>query len=262
FVSVGMLFNPHIVVQSPLALFATVMIIVLGKSVAAFLIVRLFGRDKKTALTISASLAQIGEFSFILATLGTGLALLPTEGRDLILAGAILSILVNPLLFRLIDRAGASVVGDADGHAIGASPKMPIGGHIVLVGHGRVGGRVASALIGAQERFAVIEAQQDLAGLPQTDDRTELVIGNAAKRETLERARIGEARLLFVAIPQSFEAGQIVQQARALNPSLRIVARAHTDDEVAYLCKRGSDATIMGEEEVARRMTEEALTGI
>ncbi|WP_294391860.1 YbaL family putative K(+) efflux transporter [uncultured Sphingomonas sp.] len=262
FVSVGMLFNPHVVMQAPLALLGTVAIIILGKSVAAFLIVRIFGRDRKTALTISASLAQIGEFSFILATLGVGLKLLPDQGRDLILAGAILSILINPLLFRLIDRIGAVVADGGDGHAIGVRPSAPMQGHVVIVGYGRVGSLLGKALIEARERLVVIETQPDRGTLPDPDDRTEIVIGNAARRDTLDRARIADARLLFVAIPQAFEAGQIVEQARARNPGLRIVARAHADEEVTHLERRGSDAVIMGEREVARRMTEEALTGI
>jgi monovalent cation:H+ antiporter-2, CPA2 family len=262
FVSVGMLFNPHVVADAPLALLATVSIIVVGKSVAAYLIVIAFGRDRKTALTISASLAQIGEFSFILATLGTDLDLLPAAGRDLILAGAILSILINPLLFRLIDRVGARALPEGEDHAIGARPQAPQGGHVVIVGYGRVGSHLGRALIEAQEQLVVIEAESDLAGLPAESDKTAIVIGNAAQRETLLRARLAEARLLFVAIPQSFEAGQVVAQARAINESIRIVARAHSDDEVAHLERRGADTTIIGEREVARRMADEALTGV
>ncbi|WP_102958377.1 cation:proton antiporter [Mangrovicella endophytica] len=103
FVSVGMLFDPGILLREPLPVLATLAIIVLGKSAAAYLIVRSFGYDNTVALTISASLAQIGEFSFILAELGVGLELLPEAGRDLILAGAILSIILNPLVFFLVD---------------------------------------------------------------------------------------------------------------------------------------------------------------
>jgi monovalent cation:H+ antiporter-2, CPA2 family len=262
FVSVGMLFNPHVVADAPLALLATIAIIILGKSIAAFVIVRLFGRGKRTALTIAASLAQIGEFSFILATLGTELDLLPATGRDLILAGAILSILINPLLFRLIDRFGAVAVDAPGGHALGVRPQASPRGHVVLVGYGRVGSYLGQALIEAKERLVIIEAEPDRVSLPQAGDRVEVLTGNAARPDTLHRARLEEARLLFVAIPQTFEAGQIVEQARRLNPAIRIVARAHSDDEVAHLNGKGSDATIMGEREVARRMTEEALTGI
>ena len=127
FVSVGMLFDPHIVVEQPLAILATFLIIVFGKSVAAWAIVRAFGKSHSTALTISASLAQIGEFSFILAGLGLSLKILPQAGHDLILAGALLSIVVNPFLFTLLDRwqakqdaRAAALVPEPEGTAAAA----------------------------------------------------------------------------------------------------------------------------------------------
>jgi monovalent cation:H+ antiporter-2, CPA2 family len=132
----------------------------------------------------------------------------------------------------------------------------------VLVGYGRVGAFLGQSLIEARERVVIIEAQPDRTSLPEPDDRVELVTGNAADPATLRRARLEDARLLFVAIPHAFEAGQIIEQARKANPAIRIVARAHSEDEITHLNRRGSDATIMGEHEVARRMTEEALTGI
>ena len=107
FVSVGMLFKPAILIEDPLAVLATLAIILLGKSLAAFAIIRLFGYPASTALLVSVSLAQIGEFSFILAGLGVDLGLLPERGRNLILAGAILSILLNPLLFAGLDMLQA-----------------------------------------------------------------------------------------------------------------------------------------------------------
>ena len=107
FVSVGMLFNPAIVLEAPLALVGTVAIIIGIKSVAAYYIVRSFGHDHDKGLTIAASLAQIGEFSFILITMGVKLSIVPTEARDLVVAGAMLSILANPLLFHLLDRRWA-----------------------------------------------------------------------------------------------------------------------------------------------------------
>jgi CPA2 family monovalent cation:H+ antiporter-2 len=253
FVSVGMLFNPNIVVEQTGALLATLFIIIVGKSVAAFLIVRLFGRSKATALTISASLAQIGEFSFILATLGVSLALLDPVARDLILAGAILSIMVNPALFALIDRFALP-----DGVTIGTPPQATATGHIVLVGCGRVGRLVGKGLADAGERLTIVECSDDIDGMP-TGDNIEFVMGNAANPETLKRAEIDKAKTLFVAIPDTFEAGQIVEQARAMNPALEIVARAHSDDEVAYLEGRGADRTILGESEIARRMVAQAL---
>jgi len=104
FVSVGMLFNPAVLVEHPLAVAATFLTIVVGKSAAAFMIIRLFGHERAVALTISASLAQIGEFSFILAVLAVQLQIMPAIARDLVVAGALLSILANPFLFMALDR--------------------------------------------------------------------------------------------------------------------------------------------------------------
>ncbi len=260
FVSVGMLFNPYILLTDPLPLVGTIVIIMIGKSIAAYAIVRAFGRPSKTALTISASLAQIGEFSFILATLGTSLKLIPADARDLILAGAIFSIMLNPLLFILIDRVIGKAVGEG-GHAIGGAPKPPVTGHVVLVGYGRVGRFVGESLIEAGESFTVIEAEDDVTALPRDVEKATVLIGNAANADVLCSAELNDARMLFVAIPQSFEAGQIVQQARRLNPKIRIVARAHSDDEVAHLKKMGADMAIMGEREIAKRMLDQALAG-
>jgi CPA2 family monovalent cation:H+ antiporter-2 len=261
FVSVGMLFNPKVVTEAPLALAATVLIIVLGKSLAAFLIVKAFGRDRKTALTISGSLAQIGEFSFILASLGTDLDLLPATGRDLILAGAIVSILINPLLFTLIDRVAGKAGEGAEAHPVGAPPPKAGGGHVVLVGYGRVGAIVAKDLLAAKEHITLIEMEADRAGLPPADERLRIVVGNAASNEVLDRAELGDARLLCIAIPNAFEAGQVAEKARAISPKLRIVARAHSQDEIDHLQSCGANRTFYGEHEIARRMVDEALVG-
>lgn len=259
FVSVGMLFNPVILLTDAPAVLATLAIITIGKSLAAFAIVRAFGRSGSTALTISASLAQIGEFSFILAALGVGLGVLPAAGRDLILAGAILSIMLNPLVFAAIDRLGRRLSKD-DTPAIGGVPAAPMTGHVVVVGFGRVGARVARALRDGGERITLIETAPDRVAADERDDFT-LVDGNAARREVLQQADVGAARMLFVATPEPFEAGQIVRQARAMNPAIHIVARAHGDEEVVHLGKQGADRTIMGEDEIARRMVDEALIG-
>lgn len=258
FVSVGMLFNPHIVVTDPLPLLATLLIIILGKSLAAYWIVRFFRRPTKTALTIAASLAQIGEFSFILVTLGASLKILPPDARDLVLGGAIISIMLNPFLFKIINRFVGRALGEGD-DVLGSTtkPSAPTG-HIVLVGYGRVGRIVGQNLISAGQTFTVIESEDDVDGLPTTE-QARVLIGNAASSEMLRRAEIADARMLFVAIPQSFEAGQIVEKARLINPHLRIIARAHSDEEVAHLEKLGADLTIMGEKEIAKRMVDQAI---
>lgn len=272
FVSVGMLFDPAILLRAPGPLLATLAIILIGKSLAAWLIVRAFGKSNGVALTISASLAQIGEFSFILAGLGVSLALLPPQGRDLILAGAILSILLNPVLFALVDRFAGEPTAAAKakpGPGPGADPPQPasapeatpdldivptaLSDHMVVVGYGRVGSLLGAGLLARGEKLLVIEEQGDAVATARRDG-AELLRGNAADPAVLAAAGLARAKRLFVAIPQSFEAGQVCEQARRDNPALPIVARAHSDAEVAHLTRCGATLTIMGEAEIARAM--------
>jgi monovalent cation:H+ antiporter-2, CPA2 family len=266
FVSVGMLFDPTILLRAAGPLIAALLIVMLGKSVAALLIVLAFRHPLRTALTISASLAQIGEFSFILAGLGVSLGLLPPEGRDLILAVAILSILLNPLFFAALDRLGPwlerRVVAAAETPAPHPAPTdLPttnLKDHIVLVGFGRVGGRVGEELEREKLPFLVIEDRDELIhGLRIRG--IEAIHGNAAAPEVIGAANLAEARSLLIAIPDAFEAGQIVEQGRAANPRIEIIARAHSDEEVQYLKRCGADLIIMGELEIAHRMAERAL---
>ena len=261
FVSVGMLFNPSIVVTAPIPVIATLLIILVGKSIAAFGIVRAFGYSTATALTISASLAQIGEFSFILAGLGVGLALLPEEGRDLILVGAIISILLNPLLFNAIDRMlhkkepadqSAATAEESDTPRESVRPAT-LTNHVVLVGHGRVGSAISDVLAEKKVPFFVIEDNDDaVAALKERGMHA--LSGNAADPEVIKAANLGAARCLFVAIPDAFEGGQVVQQARDINPALTIIARAHSDAEIEHLKKHGATLVIMGEHEIAKAM--------
>jgi monovalent cation:H+ antiporter-2, CPA2 family len=263
FVSAGMLFDPTILVREPGPVFATLLIIVLGKSAAALLIVRAFRHPLSTALTISASLAQIGEFSFILAGLGVALGLLPEQGRDLILAGAILSILLNPVLFAALARLlpwleERSVRSAVESPATTDLPTTTLRDHLILVGFGRVGSKVGEALDREQLRFLVIEDRQELVDRMRARG-IETIHGNGASPEVLAAANPVAARSLVVAIPDAFEAGQIVEQGRAANPGLEIVARAHSDEEVRYLEDCGADLIIMGELEIARRMAERVM---
>ncbi|BEV15042.1 Kef family K(+) transporter [Herbaspirillum sp. DW155] len=251
FVSVGMLFDPSILVREPLLVLATLLIIVVGKSLAAWLIVRAFGHPNSTALTISASLAQIGEFSFILATLGLSLDLLSPMARDLILGGAILSILINPLLFSLLDRYEARHAEPADVQDVPAT--VDLQDHVVLVGYGRVGRGIGEQLRAQGKPFVVIEAQREhLDALRQ--DGVPALYGNAAQSELLKAAAVERARWLLVAIPEVFEAGQVIENALELNAGLKVVARAHSDAEIEHLEKHGAQRVIMGEREIARGM--------
>ncbi|MDI1300562.1 MAG: YbaL family putative K(+) efflux transporter [bacterium] len=257
FVSVGMLFNPAILLSDPLPVLGVFLVIVAGKSLAAFVIVLAFRHPLSTALTISASLAQIGEFSFILAGLGLTLGLLPPQGHDLVLAGAILSILVNPLLFMAIDRLQPWLdrregSKDATLHEAASEP-VTLQGHVILVGYGRVGSRVGAGLIEAGVPLLVVEYSRDRVHELQRQG-LHAVLGNAAGKEVLALTCVAAASCLLIAIPDAIEAGQIIGHARRKNTSLRIIARAHSDAEVDYLRQHGADLVIMGEREIARGM--------
>lgn len=278
FVSVGMLFDPNILINEPLVLLATLVIILVGKTLAAFAIVLVFRRPVRTALTISASLAQIGEFSFILAEMGVGLGLLPQEGRDLILAGALISIILNPVMFNLTDRlhpwlesrlrsriepapaaeamsptpieAEAPAVASRDEADDELAEPTTLGGHRVVVGYGRVGRVIADDLVPRGLPLLVIEDAEDRVHQLR-EQRIETVVGNAADGRVLALAGLERAKALMVAIPDGFEAGQVIEQARRINPGLFIVARAHSDEEVEHLLRHGASKVIMGEREIA-----------
>jgi CPA2 family monovalent cation:H+ antiporter-2 len=247
FVSVGMLFNPRVVIEAPVALALTFGIVVTG-GVAAYALLRLFGVKPASAATIAVSLTQIGEFSFILADLGIGLGLLSDKARDLILGASILSIFLNPLLFALAAKREASP-------KLPPAPDMPkprpeatkLTGHAVLVGYGRVGHLIADGIKG---KLPLLVLEEGAVG----DPGVEHIRGNAAKDDVLAAANLGAAKILFVAIPQAFEAGQIVEQARKANPNLPIVARAHFDAEVDHLLAHGASQVVMGEREIALAM--------
>lgn len=285
FVAVGMLFDPMILVSDPLPVLATVFIIIFGKSILAFLIVVAFRRPVGTALTISASLAQIGEFSFILAALGVGLGILPVEGRDLILAGSIISIILNPVIFFALDllrpalesrfgrpaeavataaeRTEPDLVASAPRAAAAEAPQeteptqVPTGqsGHVIIVGFGRVGSVVGEALLEAKTPFLVVEDAEGRANAARALG-IEVVVGNAAASKVLTLANVAEATTVVIAIPNAFEAGQAVEQARKQNAKVLIVARAHSDEEETHLKTLGADVVILGEREIGLGMVD------
>jgi CPA2 family monovalent cation:H+ antiporter-2 len=264
FVSVGMLFDPTILWREPVPVIATLLIIVLGKSIAAYVIVRLFRHPGPTALTIAASLAQIGEFSFILAGLGVSLTLLPERGRDLILAGAILSILLNPVFFAMLDRYLARLGARRAKEPRPAAPTPParepipqtaLRNHVVLIGYGRVGRFIGSRLIGGDIPLLVIDTEAD-ALAPLKQHGIETIVGNVGDRNVLAAANLPAARCLLVAIPDAFEGGTAVDLGRKANPQLKIIARSHSEEETAYLLKHGANEVVMGEHEIAKAMIE------
>jgi CPA2 family monovalent cation:H+ antiporter-2 len=270
FVSVGMLFDPRIVVAAPGALFATIFIILIAKTAAAYLVVRLFDHQAPVALAISVSLAQIGEFSFILVGLGVALAILRESARSLILAGAIISILLNPLLMELLDRlpiwrvaptAKFEQAPPPDARGREPIPVTRMTDHVVLVGHGRVGSVVSEALRESNLPFLVIENDPD-ATAELRQQSIETITGNIADPEVVRSANLGAARCLLVAIPDAFEGGQAVMQARAANPNLLIIARAHSEEQVLHLKKYGATTVIMGELEIARAMIDDVRKAV
>jgi CPA2 family monovalent cation:H+ antiporter-2 len=257
FVSVGMLFDPGILVQHPWQVLATTLIIVFGKSAAAYVIVRAFGHPNATALTISTSLAQIGEFAFIIAGLGLTLGILPQDGHSLVLAGALISIMLNPILFMVLDRWMAR---ESARIAANAPPEpdvvpMDIGEHAIIVGYGRVGSQLAHLLHERGVPLVVIEDDADLVeqararGLP-------VVRGNAANKRVMQEAAPERARLAVFAIPQALEAGETIERLKALNPAITVLARAHSEGQVRHLLQHGADAAVLAERELAYSLAE------
>lgn len=260
FVSVGMLFNPQTLLDAPWLMLATLCIIIVGKSAAAYGIVRGFGYPTGIALTIAASLAQIGEFSFILAELGVNLDLLPTQARDLVLAGAILSIMLNPVIFAAVDRLSQRFDEEeipSGSRKEGASTfeptsnPMQIREHTILVGYGGVGATVGHTLKQSGRPFVVIELADTIVEELRAAG-VAAVAGNAAQPDTLQSANLSEARDLIIAIPEPFEAGQVVEQARRAKQDIHIIVRAHSPAEVEYLTGLGANNVVMGEHEIAR----------
>jgi len=263
FVAVGMLFNPEVLITKPLAVIGTVLVVIIGKSVAALLIVKMFGKPLSTSLTISAALAQIGEFSFILAALGVSLGLMPEVGRDLILAGAIISILLNPTCFKLIDRIQPWLdkrehttpieILDEQTAEIDDTPIITVTNHAIVVGHGRVGKFISKRLKAENIPFVIIE--NDRVRIQELrEDGVNAVQGNAANIHVLELAKVQDAKWLIVAVPNTLEAGQISIHAREINQKLDIIVRAHFVDEVEYLDAHCANLVVNGDHEIAKAM--------
>jgi CPA2 family monovalent cation:H+ antiporter-2 len=268
FVSVGMLFDPSILVREPLAVLGVLLVILFGKSIAAFAIVLAFRYRVRTALTVSASLAQIGEFSFILAGLGVALGLLPPPGRDLILAGALLSITLNPLMFATIPAACAWLQGRprllaflearARPDAPTGNEAAPLADHAVIVGHGRVGGEVAAVLAREGLPFVVVERHRaTVEALRARGIRA--VAGDVTHAGVLEAAGIAGARLLVVATPDSFQVRRTLELAREANPGIEAVIRTHSEEEFERLRAQRAGRVVLGERELARAMLEHVL---
>jgi len=270
FVSVGMLVDPAVVLRQPLHLLGVVALVMLGTPLVAFAVVVGFRYPVATAVTVAAGLAQIGEFSFILAALGISLDLLPEEARSLILAGAVVTITLNSLAFRAAQSIERSLRARPRLLARLERPgALPVGGgndsamtnHAIVVGHGRVGRTIGTALARARLSYVVVEQHRETAEDLRRDG-VPTVFGDAARPGILEHAHPARARLLVVTAPDPFHARQIIDLARRINPAIDTVVRTHSEAEEAYLEARGVGLVVMGERELALSMARYALTSL
>lgn len=270
FVSVGMLFDPHVLVSEPLLVLATTAIIMLGKTIAAVGLVLLFRYPLNTALTVGASLAQIGEFSFILAGLGVSLGLLSMEGQSLILAGALISISLNSFLFTAVEPArrwirSRSSLARALERSDDPLSELPasvnqalLTQHVLLVGYGRVGRRIAEALSAQGLPYVVAEQNRELVEELRRK-HIPAVTGNASEPAVLIQAHVARARLLVIATPDPVQVRKMVDIARTLNPGIETLLRTHNDEEAALMQRENLGTVFMGEHELARAMTRQVL---
>lgn len=270
FVSVGMLFDPGILVHEPIKLLVVLLIILLGKTLAALSLVLAFRYPLMTALTISVSLAQIGEFSFILASMGMSMNLISVEANSLILAGAIVSIALNPFMFGLIEPACAflrarpmlaralEVPHDPLSELPVSIDQQQLTGHVVIVGFGRVGSRIGEALL--KRGIPIVVAEQIRETVEKLRGRgVNAVAGDASEPEVLVQAHLLRARMLVVALPDAFRARKVIETARAMRPQVEIIVRTHSDEETTLLEQEGTDAAFFGEHELALGMTRHIL---
>ncbi|WP_341914583.1 YbaL family putative K(+) efflux transporter [Polaromonas sp. YR568] len=265
FVSVGMLFDPWVIVERPLQVLAVVAIIVVGKSLAAAALVLAFRYPLNTALTVSASLAQIGEFSFILVAMGASLGLLPPEGQSLVLAGALISIALNQLVFKAVEPLQQWILAksplarkleardDPTAELPASTEEKYLSRQVVLVGYGRVGRRIAEALTASQLPYVVVEQNREVVERLRSEGLM-AVSGDAAEPVVLVQAHIANARMLVIATPDTLNVRQMVNTARTLNPEIEIVVRTHSEAEAKLLESEHAGKIFLGEEELAQSM--------
>lgn len=270
FVSVGMLFDPTVIWEQPLKLLTVIAIIMVGKTLAAMALVLLFRYPLNTALTVGASLAQIGEFSFILAALGVSLGLMPAEGQSLILAGALISIAANPTTFATIEplqlwiRKNSAMARRVEQREDPLA-QLPLStdaqlltGQVVLVGYGRVGKRIGTALQAAHIPLVVAEQNREIVEILRKQGIA-AVSGDASEESTLIQAHIARAAMLVIAIPDTMNIRKMTRIARTLNPTVQIVLRTHNEAEALLLQEEQQGHVFLGEEELAKGMTQHIL---
>ena len=270
FVSVGMLFDPMILVEQPLHVLSVLAIITLGTPLVSATLVLVFGYPLSTALTVAASLGQIGEFSFILTGLGMSLHLLPAQGQSLILAGALTSIAINPLMFKAVApllqaiRARSALAralerrSDPLAELPMSTHEKFLAGQVVLVGYGRVGRRIADTLAERGIPYVVAEQNRELVERLRSQGLA-AVCGDASDPAVLIQAHIARASMLVVATSSTFNVRQINSTARLLNPTIETVVRTHSEEEARLLEQEGIGTIFFGEGELAKAISRHAL---
>lgn len=263
FVAVGMLFDPRVLVDEPLAVLATVAVILVGKTLAAGALVLLLRYPLSTALTVAVSLAQIGEFSFILLGLGQSLHLVPAEATSLVVAGAIVSIALNPLLFSGVEPLRRWVLArsawarrleardDPLAELPADTPATTLAGQVVLVGYGALGSALR-ALLGGRPVVVVDRDREIVEKLRAAGQAA--VLGDAAEAMTLVQAHIAQAAWLVVALADVRGVPALLALARQLNPELRCAVLAHTDEELQWLRDAGVSHVLRSQQALAEAL--------
>jgi monovalent cation:H+ antiporter-2, CPA2 family len=270
FVSVGMLFDPAVIWTQPFKLLAVVAIILVGKTIAAVALVLVFRYPLNTALTVGASLAQIGEFSFILAGLGVALGLMPASGQSLVLAAALISIAANSALFSAIEPLRHWILtrsslarqlemrDDPLAELPTSTDRRLLSGQVVLIGYGRVGRRIAQALRDRAIPFVVVEQNREAVNALRREGLA-AVSGDAMTPEVLVQSHVAQAAMLVIAIPDAVDVRKMVEIARTLNPAIAVVLRTHNEEEADLLRRESLGEVFLGEHELARGMTSHIL---
>ena len=273
FVSVGMLFDPQVILTQPGKLLAVVAIVMFGKTVAAVVLVLLFRYPLNTALTVGASLAQIGEFSFILAALGVSVGLLPPEGQTLVLAGALVTIAANSSVFAAIEplqrwaRTRSALArrleqrDDPLAELPGSTDLSVLTGHVTLVGYGRVGRQIGLTLRERGIPYVVAEQNREIVDALRSEG-VPAVSGDAALPEVLIQAHVARAAVLVIALPDTLHVRRMVEVARQLNPGIEVVLRTHNEEEAELLRKDGMGTVFLGEHELAKGISAHVIASL
>lgn len=274
FVSVGMLFNPYVLFDEPLKILIVIAIIIFGKSLAAFFLVLAFRYPISTALVVSASLAQIGEFSFILTELGIKLKVLPIEGRSFVLAGALISIALNPLVFhairpmqsflsRYFNKKPVSNKSIDDPLSIlpAKFDKIFKKKHIVIIGFGKVGRRIIDLLTDKKINFVIIDNNREKVERLRNRN-IPAIWGDAEDEDILAKANTAKAGLLLIVISESINVRRIVKNAVKLNPDIETIIRTHSNEEAYHLQQEINGKVFFAEDEIAKNIGEYLLEKI